>query len=127
MFNTKRYESFEDASRRSFEYHVSVAPVVLPIISLCVAGLIWWNPPSAWFVVLNVVGGVGLAVSWVYQMSGRIGAAFAAAIAFALMTTGGLMLDNERDFNFQLVQGLGLASLPLYIFALTQRKKLTAK
>lgn len=95
MFQIKPHESFEDASRRAFEQHARAAPVALPIVSLSLAALIWWSPPSAWFVVFNVLGG--------------------------------LMLDIDRDFNFQLVQGLGLMSLPLYIFALTHRRKLPTK
>lgn len=127
MSKTKPYESFEDASRRAFEYHVSAAPIVLPIVSLCLVGLFWWTPPNAWFVVLNIIGGVGIAVAWAYQMRGRTVAALVASVASPIVSLCGLSLDNEGYFGFQLGQGLGLMSLPLYIFALTQRRKLTAK
>lgn len=127
MFPTKPYESFEDASRRAFEYHVNAAPVALSIVSLCLAGLIWWNPPTAWFVLLNIAGGIGLAVSWACQMRGHNRWAMVAALAFLLMALCGLVLDIDRDFILQLGQGLGLMSLPFYIFALTQRRKRPAE
>lgn len=127
MFQTKPYESFDDASRRAFEYHVNAAPIALPIVSLCLAGLIWWNPPSAWFVLLNIAGGIGLAVSWAWQMRGRHRRALVAALAFLLVALCALVLDIDRDFILQLGQGLGLVSLPFYIFALTQRRKLPAE
>ena len=127
MLQTKPYESFADASRRAFEYHVNAAPVALPIISLCLAGLIWWNPPSAWFVLLNIAGGIGVAVSWACQMRGQTRRSWVAALASLLLVLCGVALDIHRDFILQFGQGLGLISLPFYIFALTQRRKLPAE
>lgn len=115
MFQTKPYGSFEDASRRAFESHVNAAPVALPIVLLCLAGLIGWNPPSAWFVLLNIAGGSGLAVSWACQMRGHNRGALVAALASLLLALCGLVLDIDRDFILQLGQGLGLISLPFYI------------
>lgn len=127
MFQTNPYESFEDASRRAFEYHVNAAPVALPVVLLCLAGLIWWNPPSAWFVLLNIAGGSGLAVSWACQMRGHNRMALVAALASLLLALCGLVRDIDRDFILLLGQGLGLISLPFYIFALTQRRKQPAE
>lgn len=114
-------------SRRAFEYHLNAAPVALPVVLLCLVGLIGWNPPSVWFLLLNIAGGSGLAVSWACQMSGRNQMALVAALASLLMASCGPILDIDRDILLLLGQGLGLISLPIYVFALTQRRKLPAE
>lgn len=127
MFPKHPFETDEDASLRVFEYHARAAPLVIPIVFLCVAVLMWWSPPSVWFVLFNLLGGIGLATSWNYRMKGNVEGALFAALFFVLATLCGLWLDHKRNFSLQFVQGLGLWTLPLYVFAFACRRKLPAK
>jgi len=101
--------------------HLKQAPLSLVCIAACVALSLLFGLPSVGLVVLSLLAGLGIAACWRSALLHKPYAATAWACAALMLSGAGLALDGDRNFQLQIVQGIGLTAVSVLLVALTSR------